>query len=278
MRAALVVTTYKRPDALRRVLASVGNQTRRPDQLIVADDGSEHDDQASAISSLRGIPGSHYLWQRDDGFRAARLRNLALYHAETEYVVYIDGDMELHPRFMEDHLRFAREGCFVQGTRARLPEGYTGRLLARPSEEVRTRHISMSRRKYAVRAPAIARMLARPLRDPTRIHGCSQGFWAEDLRAVNGWDECHHGYGGEDWDLCTRLCMDGRRQVRMRFAGIAYHLWHPEHQNWQEGGPWGVREIRSPQAEDGLGLITRVASSSVRSSRIGSCRVVHYDA
>ena len=40
MTISLIVTTYNRPDALRLVLDSISRQTRLPDEVVVADDGS----------------------------------------------------------------------------------------------------------------------------------------------------------------------------------------------------------------------------------------------
>ena len=40
MLVSLIITTYNRPDALSIVLESVKKQTRLPDEIIIADDGS----------------------------------------------------------------------------------------------------------------------------------------------------------------------------------------------------------------------------------------------
>lgn len=39
-KTSLVITTYNRPDALALVLLSVLRQTKFPDEVIIADDGS----------------------------------------------------------------------------------------------------------------------------------------------------------------------------------------------------------------------------------------------
>ena len=40
MKTSVVVTTYKRPDALKKVLEGLRHQTVIPDEVIVADVGS----------------------------------------------------------------------------------------------------------------------------------------------------------------------------------------------------------------------------------------------
>ncbi len=40
MKLSVIVTTYNRPDALKKVLEALVAQTRIPDEILVADDGS----------------------------------------------------------------------------------------------------------------------------------------------------------------------------------------------------------------------------------------------
>jgi glycosyltransferase involved in cell wall biosynthesis len=40
MNVSVIITTYNRPDALKRVLDGLMFQTRLPDEIIIADDGS----------------------------------------------------------------------------------------------------------------------------------------------------------------------------------------------------------------------------------------------
>ena len=54
MRVALVVTTYNWPEALALILASVRSQSRLPDEVIVADDGSGPDTAALIAREQQG--------------------------------------------------------------------------------------------------------------------------------------------------------------------------------------------------------------------------------
>ena len=45
MKISVIVTTYNRPDALKRVLDGLLCQTRLPDEIIIADDGSNEETQ-----------------------------------------------------------------------------------------------------------------------------------------------------------------------------------------------------------------------------------------
>ena len=76
MRTCLIVTTYNWPEALHLTLASVGRQTRLPDEVIVADDGSGPATRA-VVERWRaaGLPLEH-VWQ-EDAVSASRARATA---------------------------------------------------------------------------------------------------------------------------------------------------------------------------------------------------------
>ncbi len=51
MKVSLIVSTYNSPLSLKKVLESLGNQTRPADEVIIADDGSD-DETASVIRAF----------------------------------------------------------------------------------------------------------------------------------------------------------------------------------------------------------------------------------
>ena len=79
MTVSLIISTYNRPDALRLCLLSVFAQTQLPDEVIIGDDGSRPDTR-QVIEELRGISPVKiiHVWQKDSGFRLARMRNKAV--------------------------------------------------------------------------------------------------------------------------------------------------------------------------------------------------------
>lgn len=230
MRVGLVVTTYERPLALMRVLQSVLVQSRLPDQLVVADDGSGPQTVRVVADMARraGFPIQHAR-QEDAGWRLCRARNLAVSLLDTEYVLMIDGDMLLDRYFVEDHLRHAQPGSWMQGCRLPLGPAATARAL---EEEPgcfapRPGDTDLRHRPLAERRPALAAALDRAGNALVAVKGCNQGFWRADLERVNGWDESITAWGPEDKELCARLGHAGIRQRSLLAAGLAWHLYHP---------------------------------------------------
>jgi glycosyltransferase involved in cell wall biosynthesis len=229
MRCCLVVTTHERPRALARVLDSLTTQTRRPDELIVADDGSG----PATAELVRSFAASarytvRHAWQPHDGFRAGRIRNEALARSESEYVILLDGDMVMHPEFVADHLALARPGYYSQGVRVLLDEGATRRL-EQPGSALPgpwSNGLGTRRRAYLLRSPALARQLGLLANHLVAVKACNQGFWRSDLLAANGFDEEMTGWGYEDKELCARLEHAGVRRQTLLGAAIALHLAH----------------------------------------------------
>jgi glycosyltransferase involved in cell wall biosynthesis len=227
-RISLLITTYEWPAALGLTLASIERQTRLPDEVIVADDGSGEDTTALLDAWRERLAGRmHRVWQPNEGFRAARVRNLGLAIATGDYVVVLDGDMVLHPEFVADHAAAARPGRWVQGVRPRLSQPATRAMLDAGRPDVRWWQAGLERRWHAVRCAWLARLDSKRRPRLTSIKSCNQGYWRADLVRVNGFDERFVGWGPEDKELAARLEHAGVECLYLKHRAIAYHLWHP---------------------------------------------------
>ena len=234
MTVAVIVTTYNWPGALRLVLDSVKRQSRLPDELVVADDGSA-EDTARVVEDVLG--SSPLVWRHvrheDRGIRQARVKNLGVRHAGSDYLIFVDHDVVLHPSFVEDHLGMARPGVFLQGKRSFLPEGFTERVLngeafRPPGPGLR----GLKNRKNALRRPTVGRVLSRERRFQTGLRGCNLSMTREDFLRVDGYDETFDAaWGREDSDICYRLFQCGARVRNLWFTALQYHLHHPVRKN-----------------------------------------------
>ena len=228
MRTCLIVTTYNWPEALHLTLASVARQTRPPEEVIVADDGSGPTTR-EVIERWRaaGLPLEH-VWQEDQGFRLARSRNHAIAAARAEYIVLVDGDMVLHPQFIADHIRCARRDCFIQGARPQLSAATTAQLLhGHRAATLGPFTPGLHRRAYALRSPLLSRMFSRSKGTLGGVQGCNQSFWRSHAIEVNGYDERFTAWGPEDREFVARLLHLGLQRYYVRHLAIAFHLHHP---------------------------------------------------
>lgn len=239
---SLVITTYNWKEALAACLDSVARQRVLPFDVVVADDGSDYETALLIREIGRTFPVPlRHTWQEDLGFRAARARNLGIAVSKGEYVIFVDGDMILHPNFVADHVALVRPGSYLLGGRLNAAPGESERLLAggAPRFSVFMPFAPRGaggelRRKHALRIPPLAAVKA------TRRHGgvamsCNLGVWRLDLQRVNGFNNDFEGWGREDTDLTLRLQHAGVERRLLRYSGLAIHLWHPT--RWPQGIP-----------------------------------------
>jgi glycosyltransferase involved in cell wall biosynthesis len=226
---SLLVSTYNWPQALALVLESVRRQRQLPAEVVIADDGSGEETRTLLVREQATFPVPLvHVWHEDRGFRLAAIRNRAIAAIRHPYVVQIDGDILLHPAFIAAHQDFARPGSWVQGSRALLGESVTSRLLAGASPRLHPMMRGLNHRPNAIYAPMLAPFVRGPRDATTRIRGAHMAFWRADLVRTNGYDEQIEGWGREDSELAARLSHLGVQRRNLKFAAVAYHLWHTQ--------------------------------------------------
>ncbi len=226
---SLIITTYNRPDALKAVLVSALNQTLPPFDIVIADDGSREETRVMVESMARisRIP-IHHAWQEDRGFRAAAVRNLGVRQAGGEYLVFIDGDILLHPGFLEDHAHAARRNRFIKGSRLMLKPDLTARLIQSPGQLPGFWTSGVESRLKMLRFKVLRNLLSTSKGGWDNVRTCNLSLYREDFERVNGFDEGFEGWGLEDTEFVARLIFSGMNRLNLRFAGIGWHLYHRE--------------------------------------------------
>ena len=121
MKTSLIITTYNSPELLLKVLGSILVQTRPPDEVVIADDGSG-EETGRLVKDFSGTaPYSvFHVWQENKGFRAAKIRNEAIKRSSGDYIILLDGDCVVNRHFVADHLLLAEDGYFMQGKRVHV--------------------------------------------------------------------------------------------------------------------------------------------------------------
>lgn len=225
---ALIINTWNQPEYLARVLNAVKCQSSMPDEVQLADDGS--DQPTTEVfhhwATTSGLPTRH-LWQQHDGFRRARILNQAIAKANAEYLVFLDGDTVPHPRFIADHRRLASQGAFIQGHRALVQESAAAWFGLDEFAKDRWRALCRGQikgLKHAFRWPRPWRRVRHNLRG---VRGCNLGIWRAHLVQVNGYNEDFAGWGREDSELAVRLMNSGAQRLDVRGWALCFHLWHP---------------------------------------------------
>lgn len=228
MKTSLIITTYNWKEALAAVLESVKKQTVLPNEVIIADDGSR-EDTANLIKEYQQIfpvPLIHS-WIEDKGFRAALSRNKALAIAQGDYLIIIDGDIVLPVSFIDDHIKNAKKGRFIQGGRVLFNEQRSNIFLSNgilPNIFEK----GLKNRKNIIHSKILSRLFSRISNTDKSTRSCNMSFWKEDVIAVNGFNNDFIGWGREDSEFVIRLLNSGLNRMYLKFMGVGYHIYHPE--------------------------------------------------
>jgi glycosyltransferase involved in cell wall biosynthesis len=241
---SIVVCTYRRPENLRRVLASIAGQqgvTGRF-EVVVADDGSD-DETPQVVDQFRDSVSFpvRFVTHKHQGFCPGRCRNEGVAAAQADYVLLLDGDCMIPPDHLRIHLERRQPGVVWLGDHVKLEEAesakitpamaYEGSYPARSSRAIASR---MWRKALKASWYKATGNVTKP-----RLTSNNVGIWRKDYLRVNGFDENYVGWGCEDDDMGIRL-----RRAKIRLESIlwwtwAYHLWHPPASSvplrWKDG-------------------------------------------
>lgn len=249
MTTSLLVTTYNSPRYLELSIRSIFNQRRLPDEILVADDGSgeETRELVEELAAESFVPIYH-IWQPDQGFRAGAIRNKAIAAAKGDYIIQIDGDIILDPAFVIDHLRFAKKGTFVCGSRVLIDEALTSELMHSGRIELKHGEKGMKSSFNGRRLPLLTPFFTHyKSGDPVYARSCNMACWRNDLLMVNGYNEDISGWGREDSELSCRLVNAGVKKRFLKFGAIQYHLFHKE--NSKELDPRNIELMEHTRSE-----------------------------
>ena len=172
MRTSLIISTYNREDALDLVLKSVSALKVHPHEVIIADDGSGPKTAELIHRHQKSFPiPLIHCHQEDKGFRLSHIRNKATALSSGDHLIFIDGDMLVHPYFVHEHRIHAREGLFIQGSRVLLHKETTYSSIENGIHGFSPFSKGITNRFNAIRIPFLSSIISTIYRDNSSIYG-----------------------------------------------------------------------------------------------------------
>ena len=238
MQLSVIFSTYESPAWLENTFWGFLEQSHRPLEIIVADDGSgpqTRDLIERYRTSFDGIGVDlRHEWQADEGFRKCRILNQAILAARGDYLVFTDGDCICRNDFLATHANRAERGHYLSGSYFKLPMDLS---LAISRDDVAAQRCfdwqwlranglpRRTKRSKIASGPAMARVLNRLTPTACNLKGSNASVWRDDLVQVGGFDERMR-WGGLDRELGVRLQNAGVRARHVRYDAICVHLDH----------------------------------------------------
>jgi glycosyltransferase involved in cell wall biosynthesis len=193
MKISVYVPCFNRERHIAICLASLLAQTRRPDEIIVVDDGST--DKSVQIASAFPVKVIQHGINRG----LATARNTGFNAATGDVVASIDDDCFAMPNWLDGLARVLAKNPTIVGVAGQLVE-VNYRTLA---DRWRCHHMAQNHgSKIAV--------------NPLFLHGANTMFRREPVLAIGGYNT-ELRTNGEDFDICARLQRANRKH------GLIYH-------------------------------------------------------
>jgi glycosyltransferase involved in cell wall biosynthesis len=235
MKTSIILSTYNSVEWLEKVLWGFSAQNMTDFEIVIADDGS-NDETKEKIDALKkdiNIPIIH-VWHPDNGFQKTKILNKAILAAQSDYLIFTDGDCIPRNDFVERHLEFREKGFFLSGGYFKLPMNIS-KLISKNDilnqncfdlEWLNSVGLTSSIKKIKLsKCHFLTKILN--LLTPTKPtwNGHNASGWKSDLLAVDGFNE-EMRYGGEDRELGERLFNYGLKSKQIRYSAICVHLDH----------------------------------------------------
>jgi glycosyltransferase involved in cell wall biosynthesis len=267
MRVGVVLSTYNQPEYLRLAIEGYSRQSRRPDRVLVADDGSGEATAEVVAQAARetGLPLLH-VWHPDLGFRKTEILNRALAAADEDLLIFSDGDCIPRWDLVESHIALTGKDRFVSGGYLKLPPRTSAAVTMETVRDGRIFSLRWLRRhrwrpgRRALRllpGGRVARFFDAVTPTAPTWNGHNASTLRRHLLAVNGFD-LDMGYGGEDRAVGLRLEHAGIRGRQARYRLPVIHLHHdrpyvaPEERSRNHTRLVRIRRKRETRARRGL--------------------------
>lgn len=227
IKVALIISTYNWPEALELVLKSITAQTRLPDEVIIADDGSSVETRRviEAARKMCNCPIQH-IWHEDRGFRKSTMLNKAMAVTRSEYIILIDGDCIIHRNFVADHIRNADINTYLFGCRVNIKKPMVKTIIQQKKTVFSCFSGGLGNRTRAIYFPLLNSKSQKVNSLSGKLRGCNMSFWRQNAIDCNGFNESITGWGREDSEFIVRMSNNGISGLRLKFCAIVYHLYH----------------------------------------------------
>jgi glycosyltransferase involved in cell wall biosynthesis len=223
---SVIISTYKNPQFLELTLNSYLHQTYRDFEIVIADDGSttKTADLITKYKKNAFFPIEH-VWQKDKGFRLAKVRNSGVKASKGDYLLFTDQDCLANSNLLRDLKGNLSPNLVLLGSRRRFSKKKTEAIL-------KNKNRITDKTLFNLSHPFVVYNIAHSI--GTRfggLTGSNISLSRKTFDSVNGFEE-YTGWGAEDWDFGYRLYRKGYKLKYLSRQAYVFHLWHPQKRHY----------------------------------------------
>ncbi len=232
IKTSVIITVYNRSHLLRKALLSLKNQSVKPDELVLSDDGSEEDVVSDIIDIVKGFDFPvKYVKQINKGFRLAKCRNNGVRNSKGDLLIFMDQDIVQTKNLFKSFIDNRKEKRFLTSGRVFLSEEQSNQITEQKIIDGNFYSVIEQLQKEDVaklyKKDRIYYLLHKfNLKDKPSLRGYYHAINRADYIAVNGYDEKYIGWGAEDDDICRRLYKFGVEGFNPTLDEYPIHLFH----------------------------------------------------
>ncbi len=259
MKVSVIVTTYKDNETLALVLDALLLQDYQNFEVVVAED----DNSQETINLLENYKDSLnilHISHPDTGRTKTTIQNKAIVASAGEYLIFIDGDVLTHSKFISSQVSIAKKSQVLAGRRVNLDKA-TSEALRKGRLSVATlqkyywffalkfmfdKQTRFEQGIYINPDSFIYKMFLSKKKRAVAILGCNWSCFKEDFIAINGFDEGYINSSiADDTDLDWRFEMASLKIVSSKNIAVVYHLYHEKSDTL--GGENGKAQMQERQ-------------------------------
>lgn len=231
-KTSVIITVFNRSYLLRKALISLKNQSVKPDELILSDDGSKE----NIIADIKDIIKDYkfpvkFVSQANKGFRLAKCRNNGVRNSTGDFLIFLDQDLIHTINLIRTFILNRRERRFLTAFPTYLTE--------EQSEKITEEKIELENYQLILEPSQPEGIIKQYKKDKIyyylhklrldnqpKLRGGACAINKEDYEAINGYDEKYKGWGNEDDDLGRRLYKFGCEGFNPCKVDFPIHLFH----------------------------------------------------
>jgi len=230
MKLTVIISYYKAISNLRLILTALNIQSCKDFEVIISEDDFNEETKLfiKDNSHLYSFSIVHINQEVDNGFRKNMMLNKSIRLADSEFLVFLDGDCIPHQHFVKEYQKNLKEGYIFFGRRVFLGKNMSTKI-KQPNNKMKLSFLSIlfsdsKRLKEGIYNPSFSLTNSKKNKG---LVGCNWGISKQHLVEINGFDEDYILAGtGEDTDVEWRLRANGLQMKSMKNKAIVYHLNH----------------------------------------------------
>ena len=233
VKTSLIITVYNRSNLIRKALLSLNNQSVKPDELVLSDDGSDEDIVGVIKDIVRkfNFPVK-FVQQEHKDLRLAKCRNNGIRNASCNFLIFLDQGLLHTKNLLRTFIMNQKENRFLTGVPIWLNEELSLKI---SEEKIMSENYNFLIDKNQVES--VVKQYKKDkiyyylhqlkLTNQPRMRGGFCAINKIDLAKINGYDEKYIGWGNEDDDVARRLYQMGAEGYNPFRDEYTIHLFHP---------------------------------------------------